>query len=74
MFSKLTPFGRFCLIAVIVAALGVGAYFLIPGLRQDDSGTPQKTENTGSPIKKSLFGGNSADRYDAAIIVDTYTG
>ena len=74
MFSKLTGFGRFCVIAVIVAIVAVAAYYFIPGLNQKENNNPQKTENVSSPSKKPLFGGNSANRYDAAIIVDTYTG
>lgn len=63
MFKKLTGFGRFCVIAVIVAIVGIAAYYLVPGLNNGDS-----KQTSG------IFSRSSVEDYDAAIIVDTYTG
>lgn len=69
MFKKLTGFGRFCVIAVIVAAIALTGYFVLPMF-----GVGGGSE-TGTPAQKKsgLFSGKS-DKCDAAIIVDTYTG
>lgn len=72
MFSKLTSFGKFCIIAIIVAGLGVAAYFWIPGLKEGEIVQSPKSEK--SERGSGLFSGKSAEKYDAAIIVDTYTG
>ena len=66
MFKKLTGFGRFCVIAVIVAIAGIAAYYFVPGFNGDTQ--PGQKSNGG------LFSRTSAEDYDAAIIVDTYTG
>ena len=68
MFKKLTGLGRFCVIAVIVAVLAVIGYYVLPkfGIGGQGEGNQQ---NPGS----GLFSSKS-DKYDAAIIVDTYTG
>ena len=69
MFKKLTGFGRFCVIAVIVAAIALTGYFVLPMFGVgggSETGTP-------APKKSGLFSGKS-DKCDAAIIVDTYTG
>ena len=70
MFKKLTGLGRLCVIVLIVSVLGLVAYFTLPTL-----GIGNQTAENGQPQKPSsgIFSGKS-DKYDAAIIVDTYTG
>lgn len=58
-FSKLTTLGRLCVIMLIVAVVG-GAALLV---------------GNNSDIKMpSLFGGGGDSKYDAVVLVDTYTG
>lgn len=57
-FSKLTTFGRVCVIFVVVAILGVGVMFL--------------SKNT--DIKMPSFSMSGDGKYDAVLLVDTYTG
>lgn len=68
MFSKLTTFGKFFVIGIILAVVGVGLYFAGSNM---DSGN----SNTSAPKKSgfSLFGGKSNDA-DATLIVNTYCG
>lgn len=68
MFNKLTGFGKFCFIAVIAAVIGLAGYFIFNGTNHDqENGTESKS------VKGGIFTKN-AEKYDAAIIVDTYTG
>lgn len=60
-FSKLTTFGRFCLIAIVVAIIGVCVALV-------SKNTDVKIPSFGS------FGGSSDSNYDAVLLVDTYTG
>ena len=59
-FSKLTTFGRICVILLVVAVIGVSAMFL------------SKNAN----IKIPSFNSGAVDDgdYDAVLLVDTYTG
>lgn len=59
LFKKLTPFGRFTFIIIIVAILGFVGYKLT------DNGKKLQGLSSGSPF------GNT---YDATLFVDTYTG
>lgn len=59
LFKKLTPFGRFTFIIIIVAILGFVGYKLT------DNGKKLQGISSGSPF------GNT---YDATLFVDTYTG
>ena len=55
-FKRLTPFGRLCIIIIVVAGLGFGAKTIL--------------EQKGISLGKAVSGNS----YDAAMIIDTYTG
>lgn len=61
-FSKLTTFGRLCIIILLVAVVGGGVWF---GAKKFGGG-----ENKGI----SLFSKDDSEKYDAVLLVDTYTG
>jgi NitT/TauT family transport system substrate-binding protein len=72
MFSKLTGIGRFCVILILVAIVAVVGYFVLPKFGIGEPKDVPQAQKSSKP-SSGLFS-NKSDKYDAAIIVDTYTG